>query len=151
MQNNEIEIITLEEKHFVGVAVTNAFQKISRESIKEANQIFLDRMSEIKGVLNPLEYVCPHFANDILFTYIYCLEVGRVENVPKGMVGFTVPSQRYAKIRSKDQDPYTLIHSFLKEKSMAKNLRSLALEVFRFGEEQHTNNADIYVPILEVL
>ena len=77
------------------------------------------------------------------------MEVTRIEDVPKGMIGFSVPGQRYAKARSIDQDPYALIKSYLKEKGLENNPRSLALEVFRFGEEQHFNNADIYVPILE--
>ncbi|MEK8132145.1 effector binding domain-containing protein [Paenibacillus filicis] len=148
MQNNQIEIVTLEEKHFVGVPVTNVFQRVEPESIKEANQVFLARKSEIKEIMNPHVYVCPHFANDVLFTYIYCMEVTGIEGVPKGMIGFSVPSQRYAKVRSIDQDPYALIKSFLKEKGLDNNPRSLALEVFRFGEEQHFNNADIFVPIL---
>lgn len=56
MQNNQIEIVTLEEKHFVGVPVTNVFQRFDPESIKEANQIFLARKSKIKGILNQYEY-----------------------------------------------------------------------------------------------
>lgn len=55
MQNNQIEIVTLEEKHFVGVPVTNVFQRFDPESIKEANQIFLARKSEIRGILNQYE------------------------------------------------------------------------------------------------
>lgn len=149
MQNNQIEIVTLEEKHFVGVPMTNVFQRFDPESIKEANRVFLARKSEIRGVLNQYEYVCPHFANDVLFTYIYCMEVAGIEEVPKGMIGFSVPSQQYAKVRSIDQDPYVLIKSYLKEKNLDNNPRSLALEVFRFGEEQNFNNADIYVPLLQ--
>ncbi len=149
MQNNQIEIVTLEEKHFVGVPMTNAFQRFDPESIKEANRVFLARKSEIRGILNQYEYVCPHFANDVLFTYIYCMEVAGIEEVPKGMIGFSVPSQQYAKVRSIDQDPYVLIKSYLKEKNLDNNPRSLALEVFRFGEEQNFNNADIYVPLLQ--
>jgi predicted transcriptional regulator YdeE len=147
MQNNQIEIVTLEEKHFVGIPVTNAFQRFDADSIKEANRVFLDRKSEIKEILNEHEYVCPHFAGDLLFTYIYCMEVTKIEDVPKGMIGFSVPSQRYAKVRSVDQDPYTLIKSYLEENDLDNNPRSLALEVFRFGEEQHFNNANIFVPI----
>ncbi|MFC3746587.1 GyrI-like domain-containing protein [Paenibacillus sp. GCM10012306] len=147
MQNNQVEIVTLEEKHFVGVAVTNVFQRFDDNSMKEANQVFLDRKSEIIGVINEHEYVCPHFASDVLFTYIYCMEVTRIEKVPRGMIGFSVPSQRYAKVRSLDQDPYALIKSFLEENSLHNNPRSLALEVFKFGEEQHFNNASIFVPI----
>jgi predicted transcriptional regulator YdeE len=148
MMNNQIEIVTLEEKYFVGVPVTNVFQRFDPDRIKEANQIFLARKSEIKEIINEHEYVCPHFANDILFTYIYCMMVTEIKDIPKGMIGFCVPSQRYVKVRSTDQDPYALIKSYLKANGLENNTRSLALEVFRFGEEQHFNNADIFVPIV---
>ncbi|MFF2093125.1 GyrI-like domain-containing protein [Paenibacillus sp. NPDC058174] len=149
MQNNQIEIVTLEAKHFVGVPVTNVFKRFDKGSINEANRLFLERKIEIKRVLNEHQYVCPHFANDVLFTYIYCMEVENIEDIPKGMIGFTVDSQSYAKVRAVDQDPYVLIKTFLKENDLKNNTLALALEVFKFGEEQHFNNADIFVPILQ--
>ncbi|TVX96258.1 GyrI-like domain-containing protein [Cohnella terricola] len=149
MQISQIEIVTLEAKYFIGVPVTNVFQKFDSERMKEANQLFLERKNEIKGIINEQEYVCPHFANDILFTYIYCMEVEGIGDVPKGMIGFEVPRQRYIKVRSSDQDPYAISQEYLKEKGIENNIKSLALEVFRFGEEQHFNNADIYIPIVE--
>ncbi|MCD9025460.1 GyrI-like domain-containing protein [Cohnella silvisoli] len=148
MKNNQIEIVTLGEKYFVGVPVTNVFQRFDPDRIKEANQIFLARKSEIKEIINENEYVCPHFANDVLFTYIYCMEVTEIKDIPKGMIGFCVPNQRYVKVRSTDQDPYALIKSYLKANGLENNTRSLSLEVFRFGEEQHFNKADIFVPIV---
>lgn len=148
MNNNQVEIVTLEEKHFVGVPVTVAFQKHDPERIKEANQIFLTRKNEIKGIINEHEYVCPHFANDVLFTYIYCMEVSEISDIPSGMLGFNVSGQRYAKVRSTDQDPYALIKSYLQNNGLEYNTRSLALEVFRFGEHQSINNADIFVPMI---
>ncbi|GGG64647.1 GyrI-like domain-containing protein [Paenibacillus radicis (ex Gao et al. 2016)] len=147
MNNNLIEIVTLQTKHFIGVPVTNVFKRFDQGIINEANQLFLERKSEIKGIVNEQQYVCPHFANEVLFTYIYCMEVASIEDVPKGMIGFTVDSQSYATVRSADQDPYVLIKAFLKENHLDHNPVALALEVFRFGEEQHLNNADIFVPI----
>lgn len=149
MMNYPIEIVNLQSKNFIGIPVTNVFKRFDAEKMKEANQLFLERRNEIKGSINELEYVCPHFANDILFTYIYCMEVEAINDVPKGMIGFNVPSQRYIKIKSPDQDPYALSHEYLKVNGLENNTRSLALEVFQFGEEQHFNNADIYVPIRE--
>lgn len=150
MEASQIEIVTLEAKYFIGVPVTNAFKRFDAERMKEANQLFLERWNEIKGIINEQEYVCPHFANDILFTYIYCMEVSEIKDIPNGMIGFDVPSQRYVKIRSTDQDPYVISKEYLKENGLENNTRSLALEVFRFGEEQHFNNADIYIPVAKL-
>ncbi|MFC5406442.1 GyrI-like domain-containing protein [Cohnella soli] len=143
-----IEIVTLEDKYFIGVPVTNVFQNFDSARMKEANRLFLEGRKEIKGILNKEEYVCPHFANDILFTYIYSMEVESNIDVPKGMIGFHVPRQRYIKVRSSDQDPYAIGHEYLKENGLENNPKSLALEVFKFGEDQHFNNAVIYIPIV---
>ncbi|NIK68721.1 effector binding domain-containing protein [Paenibacillus sp. BK033] len=147
-QLEQVEIVTLEEKHFVGVAVTNAFKRVNPKSIREVNDLFLSRIKEIPNVINADCYVCPHFANDFLFTYIYSMEVSRYDEVPEGMIGFSVPRQSYAKVRSTEQDPYALIKAALEAMNRKNNTRSLALEVFRFGEEQHVRNADVFVPIL---
>ncbi|MCM3626045.1 GyrI-like domain-containing protein [Paenibacillus glycanilyticus] len=148
MSKEQVEIVALGEKHFIGVPVTNAFHKADPKSIREAYQIFLSRKEEITDMVDRDCYVCPHFANDYLFTYIYCMEVFRIGDVPQGMIGFSLPSQRYAKARSADQDPYARIKATLEAMNLENNTRSLALEIFRFGEEQHVNNADVYIPIL---
>ncbi|WP_158602135.1 GyrI-like domain-containing protein [Cohnella endophytica] len=149
MKTYQIEIVTLEAKYFIGVPVTNVFDRFDSERMQEANKLFLERKNEINGIINNQEYVCPHFANDILFTYIYCMEVNEITETPNGMIGFQVPSQRYIKVRSSDQDPYAISQEYLKENGLVNNVKSLALEVFKFGEEQHLNNADIYIPIVE--
>jgi len=149
MKTTQIEIVTLGSKYFIGVPVTNVFNRFDSDRMKEANQLFHERKNEITGIINEQEYVCPHFANDILFTYIYCMEVSEIGEVPKGMIGFQVPSQRYVRVISSDQDPYAISQEYLKENGLKNNSKSLALEVFKFGEEQHFNNAVIYIPIVE--
>lgn len=78
---------------------------------------------------------------------MYCMEVSALDTIPSGMIGFTVPSSRYAKARSEDEDPYRLIHTYLSENGMESNPNLFALEGFRFGEEESIHNADILVPI----
>ncbi|HZG86696.1 GyrI-like domain-containing protein [Paenibacillus sp.] len=147
MNDSQVEIVELEEKHFVGIAVTVSFQRHDPERIREASQLFYARRKEISGIVNEQQYVCPHFANDLLFTYIYSMEVSEVRDIPKGMIGFSIPSQKYAKVRTKDQDPYKLIKTYLRDNGFENNERSVALEIFKFGEDQHVNHADIFVPI----
>jgi predicted transcriptional regulator YdeE len=148
VESSRIEIVSLEEKCFIGIPATCAFKSSDREAIKVAGEAFASRKGEISGAVNEREYVCPHFANDILFTYIYCMEVENLEEIPHGMIGFRVPSQRYVKVRSEEHNPYKLVNSYLAANGLESNTSSLALEVFKFGEEQHFNNADIYVPIV---
>jgi predicted transcriptional regulator YdeE len=143
---NKVQILKAEEKHYVGVAVTTPFQSVT--GIGEVKQLFEDRRNEIQSTVNTDEYVCLHFANEVVFTYIYCMEVSVLGTIPDGMIGFTVPSNRYATVRTKDEDPYGLIHTYLQENGMESNPNLFSHEVFRFGEEESKYNADILVPIM---
>jgi predicted transcriptional regulator YdeE len=143
---NNVQIVKVEEKQYVGVAVTSPFHNVT--GIGEAKQLFEDRRNEIQNTVTTDEYVCLHFANEVVFTYIYCMEVSAIDAIPDGMIGFTVPSSRYAKVRTKDEDPYGLIHTYLQENGIERNPNLFSQEVFRFGEEESKYNADILVPIM---
>lgn len=142
------EVVLLEEKQFVGLPVSNSFHYIDDARMRAANEEFMRRRHEIKHAINMEQYVCPHFSNDILFTYVYSMEVSEISDIPEGMLGFTVPKQTYVKITSTDENPYEISHRYFREHGLANNTRSLALEVFQFSKRQHFNDAEIYIPIL---
>ncbi|WP_373230760.1 GyrI-like domain-containing protein [Cohnella sp.] len=146
--SNQVELISLQEKRFVGIPVTSPFQDHQPERIDETRQIFLGRRHEIKAIVNPQEYVCPHFTSEVLFTYFFCMEVSEISDVPSGMIGFTLPAHLYAQTRS-DLDPYEVIHSFLRDISMESNSRALAFEVYGFDNPQWPSQVDVYVPVKE--
>lgn len=147
MQNHLVQIVRLEEKQFVGVPVTSPFDNVM--GIGEANRFFMEKILEIDGIVTPEQYMCLHFSNQVLFTYIYCAEVSEGHAVPDGMIRFTVPSSRYAKARSKDKDPYGIINTYLREHGMERNPELFAFEIFQFGEDESKYNADILIPIKE--
>lgn len=143
--NAPVQMVRLDEKKFVGFAVTSSFHDM--KGIGEANRLFMERKHEIAGTVDSEHYVCPHFANEVLFTYMYCMEVSELNEIPEGMIGFTVPAGRYARARSKVADPYALIHAHLSENGLETNPNLVAFEVFAFGEEESKYNADIFVPV----
>jgi predicted transcriptional regulator YdeE len=145
VREEQVEIVRLEERCYVGVPVTSSFQNVV--GIGEARQIFMEKKNEIQNIVNKDLYACLHFANDVLFTYVYCMEVSAIDMVPQGMIGFTVPGNRYAKVRTKDKEPYGFINTYMSDNQMEKDISSLAMEIFKFGENEHYNNADILVPI----
>jgi predicted transcriptional regulator YdeE len=147
VSSDSIQIVSFEEKKFVGIAVTSSFQKVT--GIGEASQVFMKRKNGIQCIVNVDEYVCLHFSNEVVFTYIYCMEVSKLETIPEGMIGITVPGSRYAITRSKNEDPYGLINTFLRDNGLESNPQLFAFEVFRFGKEENKYNADILVPIIE--
>jgi len=107
----------------------------------------MERKNEISNIVDSAHYVCPHFANDVLFTYIYCMEVSELDVIPEGMIAFTVPAGHYAHARSKDADPYALIQAYIRDNGLKTNPNLVSFEVFAFGEEESKYNADIFVPV----
>lgn len=144
--NNNVQIVRLEGKKFVGIAVTSPFQNVM--GIGETKRLFEASRNDIPNTVDADEYTCLHFANEVVFTYIYCMEVSVLDTIPEGFIGFAVPSSRYVKVRTKDEDPYGLIHTFISEHGIERNPNLFSLEVFKFGEEESKYNADILVPIM---
>ncbi|MGZ9583743.1 GyrI-like domain-containing protein [Paenibacillus marinisediminis] len=148
MSHDQVEIIHFQEKKFIGIPVTSSFQAHSPKRIEETKELFLSRKNEIKNVINPNEYVCPHFASEVLFTYLFCMEVSDLVDIPEGMIGFVVPAHTYAKIRS-ENDPYEVLHTYLKNNGLENNSRAIALEVYQFEDPEWPRKVDVYIPIIE--
>jgi predicted transcriptional regulator YdeE len=146
--SDAVEIVKLDQKKLIGIPVTSVFEGHGPRRIEEAKQIFLNRRHEIKNAVNNQEYVCPSFASEAVFTYFFCMEVSEIDEVPDGMLGFTIPAHSYGKTRS-DQDPYEAIHAYLRANGMESNMKALALEVYSFDEPQWPSKVDVFVPIKE--
>ncbi|RKP57970.1 AraC family transcriptional regulator [Cohnella endophytica] len=148
--SQDVEIIHLQEKKFVGIPVTSAFIGIGHDpnKIEKVKNEFVSRKEEIKEITNPLEYVCLSFVSESLFTYLICLEVKELIDVPEGMLGFSIPSHKYGKTRS-ENDPYSVIHNYFNQNGIKNNNRAMSLEIYKFEDPQWPNNVDVYIPIEE--
>ncbi|WP_123040544.1 GyrI-like domain-containing protein [Cohnella candidum] len=144
--SSEVEIIQLPELKFVGIPVTSVFANHDQRRIEKAKQDFLNRIEEIKSIANPSEYVCLGFVSETLFTYLICMEVTELIDVPEGMLGFSIPSHKYGKTRS-DEDPYSVIHNYLKQQGMINNKRAVAIEKYKFEDPQWPDKVDVFIPI----
>ncbi len=145
MSKAQIEVVLLGERKYIGIAVTSPLKNV--KGIGEAQQFFMERKDEIQRKVDECTYVCVHFANEVLFTYIYCMEVTELQPIPEGMIGFEVPSNQYVKVHSNGEEPYGLIDTFLRDKGMESHSNSVSFEVFQFGKEESKYNAEILVPI----
>jgi Uncharacterized protein conserved in bacteria len=148
MSLNQVEIVRLEEKKVTGIPVTCSFQFHDPAAIEEAKQLFLSRRHEIKQVINPHQYVCPHYSSEVSFTYFYCYEVSELAEIPAGMIGFTIPPHTYGTTRS-DSDPYEVIHTYLANNGMKNNSKALAMEIYQIEDPQWPSKVDVFVPVME--
>ncbi|GIP38980.1 hypothetical protein J31TS4_22600 [Paenibacillus sp. J31TS4] len=147
MGKAQIEVVPLKERKYVGIAVTSPLKDVN--GIGEARQQFMDRIGEIQGKVDETTYVCVHYANEVLFTYLYCMEVMDHRSAPDGMIGFEVPANRYVKVQANGDEPYGLIEQFLRDNGMQSHAGSVSFEVFRFGQEESKYQAEILVPLAD--
>ena len=93
----QVEIVELEEMYLVGFSVTLAFERHDSEVVEAMKRQFYSRKDEIRHAIHPERYLSPHFSSDVLFTYLICMEVSSLSDIPEGMLGFTTVRYRLDK------------------------------------------------------
>lgn len=146
--NGQVQEVDYPEMNLVGLCLTSPFEGHLPQRVEDMKQEFFRRKDEIRNIIRPERYISPSFSSEVLFTYFICMEVSDLSEVPKGMIGFTVPPHGYAKIKSKG-DPYQEIHEYLKMSGKQNNPRALALEIYRFENPEWPDEAEVCIPLLD--
>jgi len=120
---------------------------------------FVNRIREIKNrvehktSLGVCEYV-PNLTDESQFGYIACVEVSSLDEVPEGMVGQVVTSNKYAVFTHKGPvdrlgDTYEYIYSTWLPKSGYEPAPAHDFELYddRFNLGSENSQMDIYIPI----
>ncbi|QYR21283.1 GyrI-like domain-containing protein [Paenibacillus sp. sptzw28] len=143
---NRIELLEIPEIRLVGLSVTSSFKGHLPERVEAMKQEFYKRKGEIPNVIHPERYISPSFSSEVLFTYLICMEVEDLSEVPEGMIGFTIPPHRYAKTKSTG-DPYQVIHDYLNTNGLQNDNRALALEIYYFDKPVWPDEAEVLIPL----
>lgn len=144
----DVKELSLPERGYIGMAITSVFASHEPKRVEQLQKLFISRRFEIKGMVDPEHYVCPSFVCEQLFTYLFCMEVDRLDVVPDGMIGFRIPAQRYATVRAAGTDPYDLLHGYLRAKGLQNDKRGLALEKYNVHKPVWPDEVDVYIPLL---
>ncbi|WP_308634543.1 GyrI-like domain-containing protein [Paenibacillus silvisoli] len=128
---DKVQEVTLPERHYVGMALTSPFAGHDPKRVEQLKKLFIARRFEIQGLADAESYVSPSFVSDQLFTYLFCMEVQALPaQTPEGMIGFTVPAQRYVTVQVDEGDPYDVLHAYIRDQKLANHKRGLALEKY---------------------
>ncbi|XEC94178.1 GyrI-like domain-containing protein [Paenibacillus tarimensis] len=145
-QAANVEIIEMPEIKLIGLSVTSPFKGHDPKRVEAMKRQFMERKGDIQNAIHPERYISPSFSCEVLFTYMICMEVEDLSEVPEGMIGFTIPPHRYAKVKSKG-DPYQVIHDYLNSNGLQNDGRALALEIYRFARPVWPDEAEVLIPI----
>jgi AraC family transcriptional regulator len=129
------------------------------------------RIKEIPGLFEKLQFrfdevfyqseepimIAPFHSRETELTYYVTIPVEKIDMIPEGMVGFTIPAKSYVLgthfgTPAEIDQTYSKIYSWMKEYGYEKDQNALSLEVYdrdfkRLNSAKKQLNFDIYIPI----
>ncbi|WP_160719048.1 GyrI-like domain-containing protein [Bacillus sp. USDA818B3_A] len=149
-----IKVIEKDEIKVVGLPWSGTYSEI--KTIPRLFNKMEERLGEVACVTNEPVVISPFHSRETELTVYVTKPVQKIENVPEGMVGFTIPKKNYVftthKGRLEDvENTYVELLKWMEEYGYEQDHQALGLEVFK--EEHKEKNVsgdlhfDIYVPV----
>ncbi|WP_197259463.1 GyrI-like domain-containing protein [Paenibacillus dendritiformis] len=150
-------IVTKEEFKIAGMGWTGPFS--AAHAIPGLWREFAERVQEIENRIHPRQFVAASHDRPTDFTYYIGVEVSDQGQLPDGMIGLTIPTQRYARFTftgpmTQVSDFYMRCFDWIRKEGYEKNVAVLGLEIYdqRYhpaiaDPERETNEFEIYIPL----
>jgi AraC family transcriptional regulator len=150
-----IDIIEKKELKVVGLSWNGSYSQI-----KKIPGLFAElqmRFDEICYQAEEPIMIAPFHSRETELTYYVTIPVEKIEFIPEGMVGFTIPAKSYVTAThlgtpSEIDDTYSKMYAWMNEYGYEKDDRALSLEVYdrdfkRLKSAKKQLNFDIYIPV----
>jgi predicted transcriptional regulator YdeE len=150
----DIQVIEKNEIKVVGVSWNGSYSQAS--SIPELFKVMEARLDEVAHQTEEPVLIAPFHSRETEFTYYVTTPVNKIDQIPEGMVGFTVPRKNYVVTTYKGrpeevENTYLKIFDWMEEYGYEQDHQALGLEIFP-KKQKETNaseelNFDIFLPI----
>lgn len=147
----DCEVVT-KEYQFVGQSITANFPSSFPGAAIKIQTEFFSRKSEVSGAVNSDILFSPYMCNGVVATYFACLEVSFIDEVPADMIGFKLPSTRYAKISCSNHtigEGYSKIFEWINANGYKQrnSSNSSAIEIYYIEENVNEEKVEILIPV----
>lgn len=149
-----IQVVEKEEMKVVGISWNGTYSQIN--TLPNLFKEMINRLEEISYQTKEPVLIAPFHSRETELTYYVTAPVEKIEEIPEGMVGFTIPSKNYVfatHIGSQEEveDTYKKIYSWMGEYGYEQDHNALSIEVYK-EEHDHLNSTgelhfDIYLPV----
>ncbi|MEH6905988.1 MULTISPECIES: GyrI-like domain-containing protein [Neobacillus] len=149
-----IQVIEKEEMKVVGISWNGTYSQIN--TIPNLFKEMISRLEEVSYQTKEPVLIAPFHSRETELTYYVTAPVEKIEEIPEGMVGFTIPSKNYvfATHRGSQEEvenTYKKIYSWMGEYGYEQDHNALSIEVYK-EEYDHLNAKgelyfDIYLPV----
>lgn len=149
-----IQVIEKEEMKVVGISWNGTYSQIS--TLPRLFQEMVNRLEEVSYQTKEPVLIAPFHSRETEFTYYVTTPVEKIDEIPDGMVGFTIPSKNYVFATHKGkqeevENTYQQIYAWMKEYGYEQDHNALSIEVYK---EEHKHlyasgelHFDIYLPV----
>jgi predicted transcriptional regulator YdeE len=149
----EIQVIEKNEMKVVGLSWNGTYSQLN--TIPQLFEEMEARRGEVTYQTNESVVIAPFHSRETEFTYYVTTPVERIENVPDGMVGFTIPRKNYVCTTHMGsliefEDTYRQMLLWMKEYGYDLDDHALSFEIFKEVNQQDSAgklNFEIYLPI----
>lgn len=149
-----IQVIEKEEMNVVGISWNGPYSQM--EKIPSLFTKLRGRLEEVPYQKNEEVLIAPFHSRETEITYYVTTPVDVIEEIPYGMVGFTIPRKNYVfgvhQGRKEDvENTYHRMYQWMKEYGYDQDHHALSLEIY--NEEHKLQNLtgdlhfEIYLPV----
>ncbi len=145
-------IVTKPALHVVGISYCGPYSSLPDEAIRLQTE-FLARKHELNGAEKSPVLFSPYHGNEVFVTYWVCYEISHMEELPQGMVQFTIPSHRYAVVACSNKrigQGYDKLQSWMRMQKLEKDEAAVSLELFYIdGQQLEEEPVELLIPLKE--
>jgi AraC family transcriptional regulator len=150
----DIQVVEKEEIKVVGISWNGTYSQTS--TIPQLFEEMEARLQEIAYQTNESVLIAPFHSRETEFTYYVTTPVERIDDIPEGMVGFTIPSKNYvfATHRGRPdevENTYHQMFEWMKEYGYEQDLQALNIEIYKEKDRDLFASGDlhyeIYLPV----
>jgi predicted transcriptional regulator YdeE len=148
----EIQVLEKEEIKVIGISRSGTYSQMY--NIPDLFNEMKERLEEVPNQTNEAILIAPFHSRETEFTYYVTTPVEKVENVPDGMVGFTIPSKNYVYSSYKGsleelENTYQQMLVWMQEYGYELDERALSLKVLNENElnSEGSMNFELYLPV----
>ncbi|GHH96821.1 GyrI-like domain-containing protein [Neobacillus kokaensis] len=149
-----IKVVEKEEIKVVGISWNGSYSQTDK--IPSLFQLLEERIEEVPLQTKEPVLIAPFHSRESEFTYYVTTPVEEVEEIPDGMVGFSIPRKHYVCTTHKGspeevENTYRRLLAWMEEYGYEQDHQALSLEIYK--EEHKQQNAagnlhfEIYLPV----
>ncbi|MBO0961856.1 GyrI-like domain-containing protein [Neobacillus sp. MM2021_6] len=149
-----IQVVEREEIKVVGISWNGTYSELG--IIPNLFEKMMERMEEVSYQTKEPFLIAPFHSRETEVTYYVTKPVEKIDEIPEGMVGFTIPRKNYVFTVHKGshediEKTYQKLSVWMAEYGYERDYSALSLEIFK--EENKLTNAigdlhyEIYLPV----